>query len=227
MLTKTWKHLSNVLMRLKHFPLPISSSLKPFVLLISTLSSENRLREKFPAAYICIFARLAISREVKRATQQFKHFSGAEQRYLLSPALLRTVMEEQTRIPFLMNSENQGLLSPPLIHSSENIPPLYSFPFRATFPQFKLLLNSSFSRAPDYKLFLVSIRPCARCNSLHERLLILLLLPSYAASTFYSLLHLHTLPYPAACLRAAAHTSAKRYLIISILSAKAFGETVY
>lgn len=139
-------------MRLKHFPLPISSSLKPFVLLISTLSSENRLREKFPPGYICIFARLAISREVKRATQQFKHFSGAEQRYLLSPALLRTVMEEQTRIPFLMNSENQGLLSPPLIHSSENIPPLYSFPFRATFPQFKLLLNSSFSSAPDYKL---------------------------------------------------------------------------
>lgn len=225
---KTVCYLSHALMRLKQFTLPISSSLKPFVLLISTLSSENRLREKFQAGYICIFARLAISKEVKRATQQFKHFSGAELRYLLSLALLHiVVMEEQTRFPFLMNSENQGLLSPLLIHSSENIPPLYSFPFRAIFPQFKLLLNSSFSSAPDNKLFLISIRPCAHCNSLHERLLILLLLPSYAASTFYSLLHLHLLLYPAACLRAAAHTSAKRYLIISILSAKAFGETVY
>ena len=126
-----------------------------------------------------------------------------------------------------MNRENQGLLSPPLIHLSENIPPLNAFPFRAIFPQFKLLLNSSFPSAPDYKLFLISISPCAHRNSLRESLLILLLLPSYAASTLYSLLHLHLLLYTAARLRAAAHTSAKRYLIISILSAEAFGETVY
>lgn len=147
---------------------------------------------------------------------------------VLSPALFHiAVMEEQTRSSFPMNRENQSCLSPPLIHLSENIPPLNAFPFRAIFPQLKLLLNSSFSSAPDYKLFLISISSHAHHNSLHECLLILLLLPSYAASTLYSLLHLHLLLYPAACLRAAAHTSAKRYLIISILSAKAFGETVY
>lgn len=136
-------------------------------------------------------------------------------------------MEEQRRPPFPMSRENQGLLLPPLIHLSENIPPLNAFPFRAIFPQFKLLLNSSFSSAPDYRLFLVSISSRARRNSLRECLLILPLLPSYAASTSCSLLRLRLLLYPAARLRAAARTSAKRYLIISILSAKAFGETVY
>lgn len=126
-----------------------------------------------------------------------------------------------------INRENQGLLSLPLIHLSENISPFNALPFRAIFPQFKLLLNSSFLSVPDYKLFLISISSCARCNSLCECLLILPLLPSHAASTSRSLLYLYLLLYPAARLRAAAHTPAKRYLIISILSAKAFGETVY
>ena len=69
------------------FPLTTGSALKPFALLIPTLSRENRLREKFPAWCICIFARLAVSREVNRATQSFKHFSGTKRWHLRCPWL--------------------------------------------------------------------------------------------------------------------------------------------
>lgn len=83
------------------------------------------------------------------------------------------VMEKQTRLPFPLNRENQGLLSLHLIHFSENILLLNAFSCRAIFPQFKLLINSSFSSTPDYNLFLISISPCTHCNSRRECLLIL------------------------------------------------------
>lgn len=74
-----------VLIRQKQFPLLASSSpLKPFVLLICSLSVENRLREKFPAGCICIFAHLAIFRQVNRATQQFQQLCGVELQYTVS-----------------------------------------------------------------------------------------------------------------------------------------------
>lgn len=134
-----------VLIRQKLFPLlDDSAPLKPFGLLISSLSVENRLREKFPAGCICIFAHLAISRQINRATQQFQHLCGVELQHTVSISGLYCGDGGANKIPFLMNRENQGLLSLPLIHLAENIPPLNSFPFRAIFLQWKLLLNSSF-----------------------------------------------------------------------------------
>lgn len=75
-----------VLKRQKQLPLLAGSSpLKPFVLLISSLSVKNRLREKFPAGCICIFAHLANSSQVQpRAMQQFQHLCGVEPQYTVS-----------------------------------------------------------------------------------------------------------------------------------------------
>lgn len=127
-----------VLIRLKQFLiLACSSPLKPFALLISTLSVENRLRDKFPAGCVCIFAHLAIS---SKSIGQCSNFSTCLEWSVPapSPSLFYTaVMKEQTRLPFLMNRENQGLLSLCLIHLAENIPPTNSFPFRAIFLQLK------------------------------------------------------------------------------------------
>lgn len=217
-----------VLIRLKQFPLLAGSSpLKPFALLISTLSVENRLREKFPAGCICVFAHLAISREVNRATQQFQHLCGVEPQYLHRPHLCFISRWWRSK---------QGFHSWWTERIKDCFHCLWSIWLRTSLPRIHSLLEPSFfnrnySLIPPFQSHLPACFPSypsalvLTINSLCECLLILLLLPSDAASTLHSLLHL--LLYPAACLRAAAHTPAKRYLIISILSAKAFGETVY
>lgn len=149
-----------VLIRLKQFLLLAGSSpLKPFALLV-TLAVENRLREKFPAGCICIFAHLAISRQVNRAMQQFQLLCGVECTCTVSISVL------------YCSDGGANKISVPDEQRESRIALTVFDPFGWSFPRIHSLLEPSFFNrnyslippftiSPADLLSFISISPCA------------------------------------------------------------------